>query len=220
MRSALYLLLFGLLLAAPRLCQAQGPSHMQFSLGPTLTGTGIGIGGTAKFTPKFSASAEFNTAPFSPSLDLDDVEGVSYAVDLKVRGLSLMGHYHPFGGGFALGAGLLFGGYGLDGTGVPLGSVEIGDETYSAGELGTATAEFRLGGPAPVFELGRRGRGFNVGLGVILPVRASVDVAFTGPVTDDPAFQASLEQELGDIEDEIKIISALPFFRIGYQIGI
>lgn len=211
------LLLCGVLFAVPLLGYAQGGP--QLSAGPTLTGTGIGVGATAQFSPKLSASAELNGMPFGSSIDLGDVEGVRYNVDLSIWSLSVMGHVHPFGGRFALGAGLFFGGYGLKGTGVPEGVVEIGDQTYTAAQLGTAEANFRLGGPAPVFELGRRGRGFNVGLGVILPVNVKADVNFIGPIADDPTFRQELDKEIESIKDEVRYVSILPFLRLGYQIG-
>lgn len=218
MRTLRPLLLCGALFAVPVLGHAQ--SGMQFSAGPTLTSTGIGVGGTARFSPKLSASAEFNTLPFGSGIDLDDVEGIDYKVDLSIWSFSLMGHVHPLGGGFALGAGLFFGGYGLKGTGVPQDYiVEIGDETYTAAEVGTAEAEFRLGGPAPMIEIGRRGRGFNAGLGLILPVNVKADVRFNGPIAEEPMFKEEMDKEIGTIKDAVRYVSVLPFLRLGYQIG-
>ena len=225
MRLTTPLLLGGFALAALAPARAQDAPEVQLSAGPVLTATGLGAGGTARVTPRFSASAEVGGLPFGIGLDLGDIEEVDYTVDLTVWSLTLMGHVHPLGGGFALGGGLFLGGYGLDGTGTPEGTVQIGDETYTAEEIGTAFAEFRIGGPAPVLEVGRRGRGVNVGVGVVLPVAVRVDVRFDGPLADDPAFQAALDAELQNIEDAIEesdliFVDVLPFVRLGYQFGL
>lgn len=207
-------------LTAPLLTHAQ-PIDPEFSAGPIFSLTGLGIGATAKVVPQFSVSGEFTTAFVSPPIDLGDFEEVDYDVDLSIWSFSLMGHVHPLGGSFAIGAGLYIGGYGLEGTGVANEEITIGDNTYQAAELGEAVAEFRLGGPTPVFEIGRRGKGFNVGIGVIVPINTKVDLTFPdNTVPNQAQFEADLEAEISEVRDELRFIPLLPFFRIGYQFGV
>lgn len=209
------------LLTSPLLAHAQ-PDALEFSVGPTFSLTGLGLGGTAKFIPQFSASAEISTALISPAFDIGEIEEVDYNVELSIWSFTVMGHYHPTGGSFALGAGLYVGGYGLDGTGIATERITIGETTYEAAELGEAAAAFRLGGPTPVIEIGRRGRGFNVGIGAIIPINTKVDLAFPGNTLSpdrEAQLEADLETEISDIRDDLRFIPGLPFFRIGYQFG-
>lgn len=191
----------------------------RYSVGPLLTSTGFGVSGSARFSERFSASAEFSLAP-TPDVDIDDIEGLDYSFDLSVRSLVVMGHYHPFGGGFALGLGGFFGGYGLEGSATPTESVFIGDEEYTPQELGTVTGDFSVGGPGLMLEIGRRGTGFNIGLGLVVPASTSAALSVSGVVGDDPAFRENAEAEVEDIEDTLAVVPVLPYLRIGYLIGL
>ncbi|MEM1116987.1 MAG: hypothetical protein AAGJ11_10810 [Bacteroidota bacterium] len=200
--------------------RAQAPGAVEPSVGIALTGTGIGVGGTIQATSTFSVSAEVSAVPFGLGIDLGEIEDLRYETDLQAFSVTVMGHVHPFGGGFALGAGAYIGGYGLDGTAEAEDDVEIGDGTYTPDELGTITADIRLGGPAAVVEIGRRGRGVNVGLGVAVPARPRVELAFSGSAAQDPDFQQDVDREVEDIEDELGVVPVLPFLRLGYQFGL
>ena len=220
--SSAYCRLLGLaFFAVPFIVQAQ-PVNIEPSLGPTFSLTGLGVGSTAKFTPFFSTSAEFSTALVRPAFNIGEVEDVDYDVELSIWSFTLMGHYHPLGGSFAVGAGLYVGGYGLDGTGVATETITIGDNNYQPAELGEAVAAFRLGGPTPVIEVGRRGQGFNAGIGLVIPINTKVELTFPDNALSPERkaqLETDLEAEVEDIRDKLRFVPGLPFLRIGYQFG-
>ncbi|MEL6445655.1 MAG: hypothetical protein AAFQ86_15610 [Bacteroidota bacterium] len=213
----LLVLLLASILVAPS-SRAQGGGDVQVSVGPVFTLTGLGLSSNVRITSRFSASAEFSVLPF-PGIDVE-IEDLDYDLDPSAFSILLLGHYHPGAGNFAVGGGVMFGGYSLEGVATPTESVEIGDETYAPNEVGRVLGDFSVGGPSVLLEVARRGAGFNVGLGVLIPATASADLTAEGPVADEPEFQADLEQELDEIEDELRRVPVLPYFRIGYQFGL
>ncbi|MEM6785716.1 MAG: hypothetical protein AAF624_18495 [Bacteroidota bacterium] len=80
--------------------------------------------------------------------------------------------------------------------------------------------DFALGGPSVLLEVARRGTGFNVSLGILIPASSSAAWTVTGVAATDPDFQDDEDQELEEIEDELQREPVLPYFRIGYQFGL
>ncbi|MEM8601210.1 MAG: hypothetical protein AAGF99_14920 [Bacteroidota bacterium] len=214
--SLLVFLLVGVF-AAPN-GRAQDRTDLQVSVGPIFTLTGIGLSSNVRITPQFSASAEFSVLPF-PSVEVE-IEDLEYDLDPGAYSILLLGHYHPGAGNFAIGAGVMFGGYGLEGVATPSEPVEVGGTTYQPEELGEVTGDFALGGPSVLLEVARRGTGFNVSLGVLIPASSRAEWTVTGMAADDPDFQEDVDLELEEIEDELQRLPVLPYFRIGYQFGL
>lgn len=205
------------LLAALLIAPSTWSQPARFSIGPQLTTLGVGVSGAYRISPRLSLSAEANLLPIgSQSAEID---GVDYDADVQVRGALLMANVHPGGGNFSLGAGLLIGGYGLDGTATPTEPVEIGDDTYAPQEVGMLVGTFSVGGPRPTFLLGWRGRGFNFGLGATVGYASSVAFEVTGPAAARQDMRDSVEQQRQEIEDAIKKVPVLPYLRIGWQFG-
>lgn len=187
-------------------------------LGPQVSGLGIGASAQAKFT-QLSVSGEFGFIPINSfTIDSDDIE---YDVDTRLGGGLLMLNFHPGVAGIAIGAGVLVGGYSADGDAIELvGEVEIGDGMYQAVELGTLAGEIDFGGPAPAIMLGRRSGGFNLGVGVAFTGSPKFNLNVTGPIADDPQFQADLEVERRNAQEELDRIPVLPMVRLGWQFGL
>ena len=214
--------ILALALSAP--ASAQGLSGTQFSVGPILTTTGIGITGQARFSPTWSASLDLSFLP------LPDI-GTTYAgeevtVDSAVRSAVLMGHYHPTGGGLALGVGAYLGGHRFDFDGTPSSSVDIGDNTYSAAELGTIVGEFAiLEGPALLLQIGNVGKRLTTGFGVGFPAGANVTLDATGPISqtkDERAlqFQRDAREEVQNVRDFAEAWPVVVYARVGYLFGL
>ena len=209
--------ILALALSAP--ASAQGLSGTQFSVGPILTTTGIGITGQARFNPTWSASLDLSFLP------LPDI-GTTYAgeevtMDSAVRSAVLMGHYHPTGGGLALGVGAYLGGHRFDFDGTPSSSVDIGDNTYSAAELGTIVGEFAiLEGPALLLQIGNMGERLTTGFGVGFPAGANVTLGATGPIQDDAEFLRDAREEVQNVRDFAEAWPVVIYGRVGYLFGL
>ena len=209
--------ILALALSAP--ASAQGLSGTQFSVGPILTTTGIGITGQARFSPTWSASLDLSFLP------LPDI-GTTYAgeevtMDSAVRSAVLMGHYHPTGGGLALGVGAYLGGHRFDFDGTPSSSVDIGDNTYSAAELGTIVGEFAiLEGPALLLQIGNMGERLTTGFGVGFPAGANVTLGATGPIQDDAEFLRDAREEVQNVRDFAEAWPVVIYGRVGYLFGL
>ena len=65
---------------------------------------------------------------------------------------------------------------------------------------------------------GWRGNGFNVGAGVAFIGATEVSLEATGRLNNDPQFLADLEREREQLENDLDF-PAVPFFRLGWQIG-
>lgn len=188
------------------------------SLGPQIGGFGIGASASARVGEYVSLSAELGFLPLGTlNNEIDDID---YVMDPEIFGAVLGVHIHPFRGNISVGAGIVFGKYLLDVESDEFtGTVEVGDVEYTSSEVGTMIGEFTLEGTWPAVMLGWRGKGVNFGLGVAFIKDPVIDIRATGPIASDPFFQAELEQEIDDIQDDLKI-GVLPIFRFGYQFGI
>ena len=191
----------------------------EISVGPQLSLFGIGAGASVGIGGTFSFSAELGFLPIG-HVNLDTDSDIEYESDLSISGGMLGVHVHPFGNNLSLGAGILMSKYQFDVETENLDdTVEIGGDEYDAADVGTMVGEFKLGGAWPAVMLGWRGRGFNLGLGVAFSESPTIDIRATGPIANDPVFQASLDQEVDDVRDDLDI-SIFPILRIGYQFGI
>ncbi len=71
---------------------------------------------------------------FDRSEEIDDID---YDGTLKLNSVGLMADFYPFGGSFRLSVGARSNGNKVNLVATPTGSIEIGDETYTAAEAGT-----------------------------------------------------------------------------------
>jgi hypothetical protein len=86
------------------------------------------------------------------------------------------------------------------------GDVEIGDDTYTS--EGRLEGEVHSAGTAPFLALGLgrpagSGLGFYVDLGVAFTGDPELSLEATGPITQEPGFQASLEHERSRAEADL-----------------
>lgn len=213
MMKRLLLCPFMLLCAAPIVAQIP-----RVSVGPQLSSLGIGGSASLGGGGFFSVSLE---AGFIPVGDLSLTEGdIDYTASPDIAGGVLAVSLHPLRNRFSVGVGVLVGGYKASVESESLsGTVEVGGMTYEVSDVGTLTGDFKLQGPGPVLLAGWRGKGFNFGAGVAFLGTPEVDLGATGRLRSDPTFQRELQDEEDQIRDDLNF-SAIPFFRIGYQLGL
>lgn len=189
----------------------------QFYVGPQV-GV-LGLGASAEVDVDFvSLSAEVTWIPVN-SVTYEQ-NGVEYMMDASTVSGLFMVNTAPAGGRFTIGVGVLVGGWTGEGEAVRLaGGIDVGDNTYPAGSIGNMEVEFDFGGVAPAAMLGLRKAGFNVGVGLALTGKPTYTMRATGSIANDPQFQADLEQDIADVQDELDRVPFMPLLRFGWQIG-
>ncbi len=206
-----------ILLMAGTLLLHVDASAQHFSIGPQISGFGVGGGATLSMNGFFSVSADFSVLPIS-AFDIDEGD-INYTVDPNIAGGMIAINLHPFRNRFSLGAGLVLGQYGLDAKTDQLsGTVDVGGQSYSVQDVGSLTGSFDFKGPWPAAIIGWRGKGFNFGAGVVAIDDPEINLVSSGQIATDAQFQADLASEIQQVRDDIKL-SLIPYFRIGYQIG-
>lgn len=152
------------------------------------------------------------------SFDYDGVDGnLDYEADVTLASLGAIVDYHPFRGGFRLSGGLRFNFNQADLDGTPTEDVDIGDETFSADEVGTLTGDVGFDVLAPYIGVGYGATllkgaltvGFD--LGVMYQGQADVDLdTEDGLLSNDAVLQANLAIEENEVEDDLEDFVVYP----------
>lgn len=99
--------------------------------------------------------------------------------------------------------------------------VDIGGITYPGAAVGTLTGTTSFEGTSPYvgigFDFSLAGKvGMNLDLGVLLQGEPEVTLQSDGLLASDPLFQASLEAERQQLEDEMNDFKAWPVLSLGF----
>jgi hypothetical protein len=163
--------------------------------------------------------------------EVEDTD-VTYDGEVEINSFSALLDWHAFGGGFRFTAGAVSSGptITLDGTPAPGTTVEIGDDEYSAAEIGSLTGEIEIGDSiAPYFGIGygnaARGKNrvtFLFDIGVIYTDSPNVSLtARCGPGIPTNTcndIQQDVQAELAELEEDAKDFELYPVISLG--IGI
>jgi hypothetical protein len=107
----------------------------------------------------------------------------------------------------------------------PTGSVEVGDTTYTAAQVGVLTGRVEPKSFAPTLTLGwggglSKGLKFGVDAGVMFQGSPKVtQLSATGTAANTAGFQTALAQERAEIEDDIDKFKLYPILQLslGYR---
>lgn len=127
--------------------------------------------------------------------------------------------------GFRVTGGALLTSGDIEATGSYTGTVDIGDTTYTAADVGTLTGTIVTNKFAPYVGIGwgkpaSSRFGFFLDLGVAFHGKPEITLAADGPVTALPGFQDDLEEERQSIEDDANWFRVYPVLSIGFSIGL
>lgn len=150
---------------------------------------------------------------------------LEFDLDLDLGATSLLVDYHPLAGSFRLTAGYGNNANQFVGAAVPSGSYEIGDNVYSAADIGTVNGRIDFKSTAPYLGFGwgnafagDGGFSLNLDIGVFLQGAPQVQLS-TSKQLSDPAAQALLQQnidkETANFEDDTKDLKAWPVLALG-----
>lgn len=161
-----------------------------------------------------------NYLAFDQTIDVDEI---SYDGELDFSGLGAFVDLHPFGGSFFITGGAYAGGKSIDLAASSTVPVEIGGVIFTPAEYGRLEGDVSFDDVAPFVGLGFdttfEGNG-NWGVSILAgaAVFGSGDVtleAVGGTLSNDPALQAQLDQEIQDIEEEIEDYELWPVVQVG-----
>jgi opacity protein-like surface antigen len=181
---------------------------------PAISTLGLGLEGGARLNENFGLRVGGNWLGF----DYDDIKGeLDYDAEVTLASLGALVDYHPFGGGFRLSGGLRFNFNKADLDGTPTDDIEIGDQVFSADEVGTLTGDATFDTLAPYLGIGYGATllegslsiGFD--LGVMYQGQADVDLdAESGLLSDDAVLQENLAIEEDEVEDDLEDFIVYP----------
>ena len=195
------------------------------AVGVALTGaagsTGLGGGVILGLTDRLNLRGELTGFPVRPATELEEVY---YEFGLPTMRRLLLDFYPA--GGFHLSVGGFHGGS-LEAVhrGVAGKTVLIGDGDYDGGQVGTFTARLELGGVSPYFGLGfgnpvTKRVGVHLDIGAAL-LRTTPTVTFeaTGPIADDPGFQAELASLTESSGEDLEVVAFYPVISLALTVG-
>lgn len=188
-----------------------------FSVGLTGGTNGLGLEAGYRFNSRFGVRANATNYKYDKTLDSADFD-----IDGKARlkSVGALVDLYPFGGSFRISAGMRSNKNRFGGIASPIGStVDLGDDTYTAAEVGDLTGTVRFKKTVPTATLGwggkfKTGLHFGVELGVVAQGSAQLSATSSGTLASDPAFQTDLDDKLAEWEDDAKDYKLWPVIQV------
>lgn len=206
-------------LATPAAAQDDG------KIAAGITAGSLGIGPEVSFRPSETFGLRANATFFGLSKDVES-DGILYNGSLDLQSFGAMVDVYPFGGGFRISAGARISQNEVGLRATPTDQeIEVGDDTFTAAEVGTLTGRVEANDFAPTLTLGwaggrSRGLKFGVDAGVMFQGAPSVaELSGNGTLANDPDFRDALADERAEIEADIDSFKLYPIlqFSIGYR---
>jgi hypothetical protein len=206
-----------------------------------ISTSGVGLDLATPLAQHFNLRVDGGFFTYNSTFNLD---GETITGDIKLRNASASLDWFPFHGGFHLSPGLtVYNGNSVSATTmVPAGGeFDLGDQTYysSATDPIHGSASLYLGKRvAPRFTIGfgnmipRSGRHFSfpfeIGFEYISPPRLNLTLAGSAcdtgtppncsPVATDPTTQANLQQEIDNVNSDLKPLGFYPIISQGFSV--
>jgi len=191
------------------------------AIGAAMGTSGIGIELSATPWERLGFRVGLGWIPVEFDIDEDDVRGTVSPPSPISR---VMVDFFPFRGTFHLSVGLHRYPGGISLQAVPLEDFDIGDGEYSAAEIGSVDGRVWGRETAPYLGLGWQKRSGRVQpfleLGAALTGSPSISVTVSGPARNNPTFQADLDREIREAEEEISSIVAYPHLSFGLRVRL
>lgn len=180
---------------------------------------GLGLQLTAGFSPVFNGRLGFNNYTYNYSTIKDNI---NYDVALGLKSGELLLDLHPFAGGFRVTGGAMYNKNALNLTATPAGTYSVGNNTYTAAQVGTLTGVVDFNKVAPYFGIGwgnavEKGDRFSfaMDLGVMLQGAPKAVLSANGPVTSLPTFKDDLAREEANLNASLKEFKYYPVASVG-----
>jgi hypothetical protein len=153
----------------------------------------------------------------------EEIDDIDYDGTLKLKSVGLMADWYPFGGSFRISGGARSSKNRIDLAAEPTASIEIGDDTFTPQEVGRLDGRVDFKNFAPTVTLGWGGKfrsGFTMGfeLGVMMQGSPQLSLeASGGTLSNDPGFQAELEAERQEAEEDAEDFKLWPVLQLHFS---
>lgn len=179
---------------------------------------GPGIEYSRRINDYVSVAASWHGAKYSYQETLDEID---YDLGLKLSTTAASVTLRPFGGATRITAGLINNGNGLTVSAVGQGSYEIGDEIYSASEVGqlsgSVTFDKRAAYAGIGWDLGGERTALTVDIGVMFQNSPTLSLSADGLAAQDPEFMAELAKARSDAQSDLDAFTHYPVIAIGLR---
>lgn len=214
--NAILLLILLVLLSCGAGCTDSG----RFAVSGKTSTLGLGGEFTTEVTSNINARIGINALDLDFERELDDIE---YDIGLDFSSFSALLDWHIFDSPFRISGGVLSMNHKLDLSASGTGVQEIGGVEYPWSGIDTLSGGVEIDNVAPYVGIGwgnpltgDKRWGFTCDFGVAFAGSPDVALSATGPVASDPVFQANLERERRDIEDELEDFKFYPVISISF----
>lgn len=193
-------------------------------IGVAARGGTLGVGGEVDLAlgRQFGVRGGIGSIPVQPSADFGNVK---YTIEPPSTLKNLGIDFYPGGSNFRLSAGYLFE-HDISLDAQPMGTYDIGSDTYSASDVGTLTATFAYSLRAPYATLGfaRHGRGLGLSMdfgAAFLGEPKVILSSSTQTLQNNAIFQQDLLDEEAKIQDKAsRYMKILPIVSLAIRVGI
>jgi len=175
---------------------ARADIFSSLSVGVHASTTGYGVSVERPLLYNFSVRVQTNTLSTSQEFSFDRTP---YTSTTKYNDVGVLADFRPSGGRYRISAGLVFGGDGVTNVAHPDGStIRVGNALYATAGTGTVISRLRYDRPSIYAGVGT-GASLVKGLALTFDAGAlvrngSTSASASGPLANDPAFQADLDR--------------------------
>jgi hypothetical protein len=189
-----------------------------FGVGIKAGTLGIGLEGTWRPLPYLDVRLGANSYDYEAD---GSQAGVNYDATLNLDTYYATANFRFPASPMRISAGIYSNGNELNLQSAEIGDVMIGDVLYSSAEVGSLSSTTSFSGTAPYlgfgFDFTVLGKvGLNMDFGVLWQGEPTVTMNADGLVSGLSAFQAELEKERLELEDEVSDYKAWPVVSLGF----
>jgi hypothetical protein len=199
------------LAAAPAAARADLFSSVSVGVHSSTIGDGISLDKPILYNFSLRIATGNNSDTQEVSYD-----GTPYTSTTKNNNIALIGDYRPYAGRYRISAGLVFGNDHIDDTArQDSPSIRVGNNLYPTSGTGIVSTHLTFSRPSLYAGVGT-GAGLVRGLALafdagVLVRNGTVTTSATGPLANNPAFQADLER----LRSEHRTRMVVPVISIG-----
>ena len=150
----------------------------------------------------------------------ESLDGISYNMTIKTKTPGLMFDFYPTEGrSLRFTAGAVSNGNSLSASATSQDNYTIGNETYTAAEVGSLKSEIAFSGITPYVGLGYRMHAMkqlsiDFDVGMLIGSAPVVTMTADGSLKSDAEFVAELEKERKSLEGDLSSFKYLPMAKI------
>ncbi len=194
----------------------EGPDE-RFAITPSVGTLGAGLEASYWVTEKVNVRGGFHQFDYDTDFD---IEGEDFDAELALESFGMMVDYHPWGGAFRISGGILKNNTSASLNGSYNGSFNFNGQSFSAATPTVVEGKVDFGSVAPVVSVGwnkKVTKNFSLmaELGAMYTGAGDLSISSTGGVSSDPTFQAELEAERAEIQDDLDSFKVYPVIQFG-----